>query len=240
MKKLLCFFLILSTVLVSLVSCGHEHDWEAPSCTSPKTCSVCGETQGRALGHSWKDATCTEAKKCSRCGVESGVKLGHTTSTGTCSRCGENFSSWELGEFVDEFNQPTGKKYVASSAYGTFSNSATTNSKLYASVQVTSTDIAFMLWEYGSSLVKGIFDSNSYSITVLDSKGVKHYFHGRMYENSSRVYVDYSDKDDLLNLLKSGEKLSFYLVFSKYTTSSYLFSIDTTGFSSLYSNISGS
>ena len=44
----------------------HEHTWEEATCTSPKICSACGETEGEALGHTeqtveGKDATCTEA-----------------------------------------------------------------------------------------------------------------------------------------------------------------------------------
>ena len=54
------------------------HSWVAASCTNPATCRVCGETQGSALGHSWKAATCTEAKTCTLCGETWGSPLGHT------------------------------------------------------------------------------------------------------------------------------------------------------------------
>lgn len=43
-----------------------------------------------ALGHSWKDATCTSPKTCTRCGATQGSALGHTDSNGDgyCDRCG--------------------------------------------------------------------------------------------------------------------------------------------------------
>ena len=70
------------------------HDWSDATCTAPKTCSVCGATEGDALGHTWSDATCTDPKTCSVCGATEGDALGHTwadaTCTGakTCSVCG--------------------------------------------------------------------------------------------------------------------------------------------------------
>ena len=55
-----------------------EHVWVDATCTAPKTCSVCGATEGEALGHTEEivagtNATCTEnglteGKKCSVCG----------------------------------------------------------------------------------------------------------------------------------------------------------------------------
>ena len=55
----------------------HTHAWSEATCTAPKTCSVCGETEGEALGHDLVvdaavDATCTETgltagEHCSRC-----------------------------------------------------------------------------------------------------------------------------------------------------------------------------
>ena len=71
------------------------HDWDDATCTAPKTCSVCGETEGEALGHEWDDATCTAAKTCSVCGETEGEALGHEwddatcTAPKTCSVCGE-------------------------------------------------------------------------------------------------------------------------------------------------------
>ena len=42
----------------------HTHTWSQATCTSPKTCSGCGETSGSALGHSFSNG------KCSRCGAK--------------------------------------------------------------------------------------------------------------------------------------------------------------------------
>lgn len=126
--------------------------------------------------------------KCLKCGKVSGTELGHSTGSGICYRCGENFSPWKMGEYTDEFNQGTGKKYIAFDTYGTFSNSATTNSELLVAVQIDRDNIGNMLWEYGSHLVKGTFDYENYSITVLDQKGTKHYFTATIYKGITRIY----------------------------------------------------
>ena len=55
------------------------HTWIDADCTTAKTCSVCGETEGEALGHSY-EAVVT-APDC--------VNGGHTTYT--CSACGDSY-----------------------------------------------------------------------------------------------------------------------------------------------------
>ena len=78
------------------------------TCTEPKTCSVCGLTDGEALGHNWKEATCTEPATCSRCGETDGEALGHDwqeatcTEPATCSRCGETDGE-ALGHTVEDW-----------------------------------------------------------------------------------------------------------------------------------------
>ena len=111
MKKVLSLIFILCLTLVCLVGCDWftqpcEHEWTDATCTAPKTCSLCGATDGEANGHTeetvaGKAATCTEAgmtdgKKCSACGetiVEQTVipALGHTEETiaGTPATCTE-------------------------------------------------------------------------------------------------------------------------------------------------------
>ena len=86
--------------------CGNSY-WEAiekvahayadATCVLPKTCTVCGVTDGEALGHSHvpvntEDATCTkEGKKvytCSKCGdsySETIAKLTHNYADATCT-----------------------------------------------------------------------------------------------------------------------------------------------------------
>lgn len=101
MKKITSM-LLAAVLIILLTACGHEHVWQAATCTSPKICPDCGETEGEALGHKWADATCTDAKVCEVCLATMGSPLGHSwedatcTEAKTCSMCGETEGS-ELG-----------------------------------------------------------------------------------------------------------------------------------------------
>ena len=72
-----------------------SHTWTNATCTAPKTCNVCGETEGEALDHDWTDATCTASKTCAVCGETEGEALDHDwtdatcTAPKTCAVCGE-------------------------------------------------------------------------------------------------------------------------------------------------------
>ena len=55
-----------------------QHKWVDADCTTPKSCSLCGATEGAALGHKWLDASCEASKTCSVCGQTDGEALGHS------------------------------------------------------------------------------------------------------------------------------------------------------------------
>ena len=105
-----CLSLILASLFICLLlaGCQHQHIWNEATCTEPKTCSKCGETEGEPLGHLWADATCTDPRTCSRCGVTEGSALGHSwtdatcTEPKTCSVC-RTTEGTPLGHSVDEW-----------------------------------------------------------------------------------------------------------------------------------------
>ena len=76
--------ILLAGITLSLIGCGHKHQWVDATCTLPKTCSECGKTEGEPLGHDWADATCTEPKTCKVCGATEGEPLGHHWLAATC------------------------------------------------------------------------------------------------------------------------------------------------------------
>lgn len=66
-----------------------EHNFSDATCTSPSTCTKCGETRGTALGHDWLDATYESPKTCQRCGVTEGDPVGehtHVFKKATCTK----------------------------------------------------------------------------------------------------------------------------------------------------------
>jgi len=69
--------------------------WVEATCEKAKTCEICGETEGEALGHAWVEATCEEPKTCSNCKATEGDALGHDwvyatfDNPKTCNTCGK-------------------------------------------------------------------------------------------------------------------------------------------------------
>lgn len=94
MKKILCLFLAL-TLLLSLSACGKcDHNWTKATCETARTCTKCGEIDGKIAGHKWIDATCETARTCAACGKTDGTPLAHDwvdatyDAPKTCTLCG--------------------------------------------------------------------------------------------------------------------------------------------------------
>lgn len=85
----------LAVLMLSLLTGCCSHVWYAATCTTPKTCQECGETEGEALGHTWEEATCTTPKTCTVCKETEGEAPGHTWEEATteapktCTVCKE-------------------------------------------------------------------------------------------------------------------------------------------------------
>lgn len=91
MKKISCGLLCIMLILV-LSACSCKHEWAEATCTEPKTCTKCGETEGEALGHDWGD---WEIEKRATAAAE-GTKIS------TCSRCGETKTeSYKIESFIE-------------------------------------------------------------------------------------------------------------------------------------------
>lgn len=67
LSKCASVILAMTFVALAMAGCGHEHTWVEATCTEPKHCSECGETEGEALGHELVEATFVSPQTCSRC-----------------------------------------------------------------------------------------------------------------------------------------------------------------------------
>ena len=78
---------------------SHTHDWQAATCTAPKTCKTCNATSGSTTPHNWKAATCQAPKTCTTCGKTEGSAASHDwksatcTAPKTCKTCGKTEGS---------------------------------------------------------------------------------------------------------------------------------------------------
>lgn len=75
--------LVIGINVFSSLKC--EHEWSDATCSFPKSCIRCGETEGNALSHQWVEATCTSAKHCSLCDISEGVPSEHIWNEASCA-----------------------------------------------------------------------------------------------------------------------------------------------------------
>lgn len=92
-KKLTLIIAMAVTAMAALTGCC-KHEWAEATCVAPRTCSLCGKTEGEVVDHTWVEATCEAPKTCSVCGTTEGEALGHKFSEAgyltpsVCSVCG--------------------------------------------------------------------------------------------------------------------------------------------------------
>lgn len=84
MKRVISLLLIVSLMLC-FSGCCFKHEYIPATCTTPPTCTKCGEMKGEKLGHDWSEATCLTPKTCLTCKTTDGDPLGHSWSEATCA-----------------------------------------------------------------------------------------------------------------------------------------------------------
>lgn len=84
MKRIISLLLIISLMLC-FSGCCFKHEYTPATCTTPPTCTKCGEIKGEKLGHDWSEATCLIPKTCLTCKTTDGDPLGHSWSEATCA-----------------------------------------------------------------------------------------------------------------------------------------------------------
>ena len=92
---------------------AHDCVYSDATCTTPKTCTICGATDGEALGHSYDNGVVTTPATCTEVGVKTFTctcgnyytedidALGHTVESGFCDRCETEIG----GDFCDAFKR---------------------------------------------------------------------------------------------------------------------------------------
>ena len=184
--------IILSVVICLLavfaISCGKKecvHEWKDATCTQPKTCTLCGVSEGE-VSHAWVDATCEKPMTCTGCMLTKGEALGHSTTAGVCDICDTDCVYEKLYDKLK-----TGSLYSGNYVWArTFSNGA-----MYIGMDEETEDM-FMSYEKIYSdlggvktklLMEYIRGASSYSVKMLnvyDSYGVEIISSGVIYPSS--------------------------------------------------------
>lgn len=85
-------FLCLVFTMALLTGCACSHQWQEATCMAPKTCSRCGETEGKIRSHKWGNTDCSSAEGCIFCGTMEGIELSHQypADSRICIHCGHD------------------------------------------------------------------------------------------------------------------------------------------------------
>lgn len=148
------------------------------------------------------------------------------------------FGNWIIKNYVDQFNDPTEEKYITYKDLfvGTFSNSATNDSLLYAKILIDD-GINIMLYEYGQNQVTS-YSSKDYNMILRDKNGNKKEVIATIRENGDRIYMPIDYEDTVLDVLKSGGEIKIYMEEKKNPIINYTFTIpDATGFDKIYNSM---
>ncbi len=144
-----------------------NHTWKAATCVTPKTCTVCGTTEvEKSANHKWKAATCVTPKTCSICGTTEGEKSStHSFSNDVCTVCGTK-STRTISCGNVNFEVPVG---AVTCKYGDTVD------------EITITDIKFeRAWDSYSSFYV-------YFKTVCKSGSGSLYFNYKLYDSNGNV-----------------------------------------------------
>lgn len=136
---------------------------------------------------------------------------------------------WEVCDVKNDFDEPTGKKYLSADVHGRFTNSATIGSSLNVSIRIDNVDkLSLYFDEYNDGTYDG--DDDISSIKVVNKKARKVYetlwldqaSFDRLYEKGENKTKSYTK---LVNIL-ADEGIYEIEVFTEYKTL-YTFTINS-------------
>lgn len=183
-KDVIMFFVCISVVIIISIPffiycylskpCRSGHTWQEATCAKPKTCSICGITEGVNLSHNWSIATCSKPAVCSLCGEQNyrAMKAHKYDEKGICSVCGETkqygndygyFSSDELFSMAKEAI----KDYVYPSYVSNFCSVSEIHIEKVTDSRLQYGGNSFSIVGYADFVVSGIpFDSRGFVAVI--------------------------------------------------------------------------
>ena len=127
---------------------------------------------------------------------------------------------WMMGEYVDEFKEKTGERYFTNThrIEGTFSNSATEDSKLEVDLLVDLKGFHIQLYEYGNNLLKSS-RYRVFKIIIQDKDGQRYDTAGVMNSGADRMGL----ASIITPIMKKGGPIKFLITDGELTK--YFFTI---------------
>ena len=164
--------------------------------------------------------------------------LFRSTST-SAAGIGED---WHLGNYVDEFNEPTGEHYIFNLQRGTYTTAETKNGDLIGVFMVDdSYDMPavyiILVKDNENRIVNDTLSDEPYTVKVKTSVGMVLDTTGKMYSGEDAVCIDLEASAILVNELLNGKDLTFLLKPDKSPASSYLVTVTASNFRAMFEMI---
>lgn len=169
--------------------------------------------------------------------IEINISPNDATTETTESTTAE-VKTWYIKHYVDDFKEEIADQwYVEGVFYGTFSNSATTNSKCSANVVYDYDNrLTFFLFDYGTHQLKNSYSSKAdyYTVKYKDSKGTIRELSAYIPAEGDRMFIN--DFTPLLEAIKTGN-VSIQITDNKYSTNVYNFVIESDNFTEILTEV---
>jgi len=141
-----------------------------------------------------------------------------------------DLGNYYMGNYVDEFGDNTGQKFIGYKGSGTFSNSATEGSRLSFWIAIDSpNEFDVSLYEYaGKNPVKDIFGGDAFVMRFryADVTGQV-----TCKNSSDRISCGPQNSASVINALKQANVVKFSIYNQRTTSSQYAFTVNANGFS---------
>jgi hypothetical protein len=137
-----------------------------------------------------------------------------------------NTGMWSVRHYVDEFGEATKQGYItnSSSIKGTFSNTATQDSRLNVDFLISnSSKISIQLYEYAGNNPVKAYSSESYRVLIQDKDGKRLKLRATNY--SDRLSFDKTTSRKVHNIFMKGGTIKFKIVEIDTPTTEYEFTI---------------
>lgn len=136
---------------------------------------------------------------------------------------------WKIGEYSDQFGDPTGEKFISTNTIGNFSNSATSNSDLWVKIIIEKSIAGLFLHQYSPSDQAEKFIGNG-KMFLKNEKGEKiEILIGGHWNQNGGIRIENNNFTKLISFLKKSPGEIIVVVHNEYS-SIYNFSIKGDGF----------
>ena len=230
------------------VTCGNTtgkelgHIGGEATCFSQAICSICMLPYGELEEHDFTKQIVSDKYLCSQANESNPAKYYYA-----CTDC-EHISSityeyglpeiWSWYYYVDnKFQEPPDQWFIApkSNFLGTFSNSATSNSKLEAVIIYDCYDtLTIFLYEYAreDDLVKNNSSKykDYYEITMKNEEGKIVEMRGQMHPGGDRIFIIDTYHGAALNFIKTSKSIKVFILNEETPTTQYLFEFNVANF----------